>query len=619
MPALLKKKKIGEHFLDRKLITIEQLQEALKRQPEIGKRFGEVCVELGYIDMGTLNKFLAELPERINPTSESVRLIIREFLKKKTFWNDEKCDEFEARSKEINKTIYDMICEIDHLASYAELAQVFAEATNVPYSDAITGDISEMSGDRIVQTTQDNGNAACYIWHPLLLRNVPPGVSVYIVPRDVFLKFTGGAAKVLADENIKDKLKGIFKEAVRCGATDIHVFPIIQKGIYKVEFRILGELHDIETLNFDTGRNLTTIVLNWAKQYTPSLRVDDVHRPQDAKITLEKADVGMDIDVRVSLIRKQNMTDADIVMRLLYKAEISENSLMSLGFSDNHLQILKTGISRNMGIILVVGATGSGKSRTVNTLLSMVPRSKNVLTIEDPIEYMLPNGRQFQTLEWEDLYEKKVVRASFSDFAKAFKRHDPDVIFLGELRDTETTDIAFHLAKTGHLVFATLHANRAVMIPEILVNDYGIHLDVVADNLLVGVQQILVKKLCSKCKAERTIDAMPEWTKYLRHANAESVERLSGKTLYEAYKDKNSSCPSCIITSRDGKVVSRGYDGRTLFAETYEFGPKFFEDKKISVVDMEMKLLPKFGNILTDAVDKTMRGITELDSLRSLL
>jgi type II secretory ATPase GspE/PulE/Tfp pilus assembly ATPase PilB-like protein len=550
--------------------------------------------------------------------TETINNTIKNLIKKKTQWDDEKVDEFFNRTKTLSKSIYEMVCEIEGIASYTELAREFSETTGIPFSESICGEIKEIIPRRHIKAAY-NGSERYYVWHPLAVRGIPDKSDIYMLSLDVFIRLSGMSWDIkVTQENVRDRLLGILKEAVRQKATDVHLYPILGKSIYRLAFRILGDLHDIDTLEYDSGKSLISLIINWAKQYTPSLRVDDVRRPQDARIEVTKEEIGSDLDIRVSTIWKHNMKDADIVMRLLYKTELTDVSLEALGFNQKHSQMLNAAVSRNRGIIIVTGATGTGKSKTVNTLLSMVSRTKNVLTVEDPIEYILPHGRQFQTIEWEDTAEKKILSTSFSEFARAFKRHDPDVIFIGELRDKETVDTAMHLAKTGHLVFGTLHASRATMIPEILVEDYGIGKDVVADNLLLGINQVLVKRLCDKCKAISCIEKLPEWTKALRFGNIAELNKLQGKNLYFANTSKHYVC-QCSMFSREGKILlSKGYSDRTLLAEIFEFFPEIFIDGAISSFKIEEKFISS-GNILTDAIEKTQAGLIEIGALKTLL
>ena len=278
--------------------------------------------------------------------------------------------------------------------------------------------------------------------------------------------------------------------AVKMEATDIHIVPKETMGTYRIYFRVLGDLRHVMTLTLQRGNALTRTLLYWAKQFTPSISIDDNHRPQDGRIEVSKEEATVPLDLRLSFIPKPNMNDRDVVIRLLYKIEISDSTLHGLGFFPGHENLMKYMSLKNKGIILVTGPTGTGKSRTVNTILSKIDLSRNVYTVEDPVEYMLSNARQFQTFEYEGVDDRRNV-VDFGDFARAFKRHDPNVIFIGELRDEVTADTAFHLAKTGHLVFATLHASKAAIVPQLLYHDYNISIDEIADNLILATNQVL--------------------------------------------------------------------------------------------------------------------------------
>lgn len=551
----------------------------------------------------------------VTDNSVAITQKLKEAISIKTGWDISRIDELFERAKNLKSTIYEIICEIEKIITYRDLAEVFSEASGIEVRDRIEGNIIEITKRYIIADSEDGLGSACYIWHPLAAKNITVQGKIFLVPKNTFDRYQMEQKEVTTNiENIRDKFVQIIKDAVRQQATDVHIYPVLGRGIYKIAFRILGDLCDIDTLDYEAGKSLITIIINTAKQHTPSLRVDDVRRPQDARIEMSWEEVGQNLDIRVSIIWKHDMKSADIVMRLLYKTELTNITPEVLGFSTKHAQMLMTAASRNRGMIVITGATGSGKSKTVNCLLSMVPRERNVLTVEDPIEYILPYGRQFQTMEWEDIRERKIISTSFTEFARAFKRHDPDIIFIGELRDSETVNTAIHLAKTGHLVFATLHAARATMIPELLVEDYGISREVVADNLLLGVNQVLVKRLCDRCKSRVYLDSLPEWVKALRFVNNKEVDKLLKKELFFANRTNN-DC-ECAIYS--GKIIlQKGYSGRTVVAEVFEFRPEMF-DNGLSAYEFE-KTLVASGTLLTDAVEKILEGKIEIGALRSLL
>jgi type II secretory ATPase GspE/PulE/Tfp pilus assembly ATPase PilB-like protein len=552
---------------------------------------------------------------------EKINNAVSQLIKEKTGWDDKKIEHFFNHAKSINKSQYEMICEIENIATYAELAMSFSKFTGIPYEENIYGDVQDIQRGRYIKTS--NGTIATYyIWHPLALRGTNvDGAKVAIVGRDIIIKHSGESFVVnTTNEDAKEHLKEIIKDAIRLRATDIHFSPIVGKGIYRLMFRIMGDLVDIGVFQIEVAKSIVATILHWAKEHTPSLQPDDTRRPQDGMFEVTKEDIGIDITIRVSCIWKPNMRDADIVLRMLYKTDVSNETVYNLGFSGSHARLIGTLLTRNQGIVLVTGSTGSGKSRTVNTILGKFPRTKNILTVEDPIEYYLPFGRQFQTIEWEEQRGGvvNICKTGFADYIRAFKRHDPDIIFIGELRDKETVDASFHLAKTGHLVFGTLHANKVTMVPEILIEDYGISIDVISDNLLMGIGQVLVKKLCNKCKKSIHIDSLPDWIDHLRFVNIADIKSriLECKTAFSANVTKDAYC-SCVVSDKDGQPLSKGYSGRTLLAEVYEFYPDIFKGE-ISSLAIEKKMLHD-NNMLSDAVEKIEQGIVDLSSLMRLL
>lgn len=522
------------------------------------------------------------------------------------------------RADRSKKPPFTVLCEIEKLITYKDLAEAFSEFSGIKMSQT-RGHVIEVSVNRFIRSNE--GEKTClYVWHPSAVNTHRRGdEDVYILPKDIFDKIcTENISRQKTTVNRAADAQGLLMDiigaAVKQQATDIHIYPALGHGVYWVYFRLLGDLVPYAHLTMEQGKSLCQVIGNRVKEFTPSFKSDEVRRPQDGRIEIDKKHFGVALDIRVSFIWKPDMKSPDICMRMLYKTNIGVETLEQLGFLKDHADKMRLAAQRSRGIILVTGGTGTGKSRTLNTLLSQVDSKRNILTVEDPVEYELPNGRQFQIFEWEDATTKEIARVGFQEFAVAFKRHDPDVIFIGELRDTETADAAFHLAKTGHLVLATLHASRATMIPEILHSDYGIPIDVIADNVVLGACQVLVKKLCDNCKTQAGLENIPEWMSALRFKG----DRKSLKNSSIFFANKDDGCDLCTVQSDDGNVVSRGYAGRTLVAEVYEFTPDLFEDGQVAAYKMEQKL-QEHGNILTDGFEKVKAGIIEIDALRSLL
>jgi len=522
-------------------------------------------------------------------------------------------------SRSLGRSIYEVLCEVEKVLSYTEIAEIFSRYSGVEVADTVEGEVVKCTSHYI------ETDHAVYVWHYVSVDMVNSTANgkkkVFLIPKDVFDSYALIDHIIKVDSVSLSSTREWFMQhaiipAVKANATDIHIVPRPDAGTYKIYFRVLGDLVDVLSVNEKYGRAIIHLLLYWAKEFTPSIRIDDFRRPQDGRVEIPREQVGIPLDIRLSFIPKSNISDMDVVARMLYKIELQNETLHGLGFSPSHEKLLLDITMKNRGIVLATGATGTGKSRTINTILSKIHTSRNVLTVEDPVEYLLSGARQFQVFEWESADGKR-SRVDFDAFARAFKRHDPDVIFIGELRDKTTADTAFHLSKTGHLVFATLHASRASIVPEMLHHDYGISIDEIADNLLLATNQVLVKRICPDCSTWTVIDSFPEWFKYLGiyHGSDAIIERLAGKKVRSIAPRKG--CPRCSVRY-DSTTLSTGYIGRTVIAECIAFEPAMFEDKNISAAAMDRKTA-SCGNMLSDAVDKLIAGMIDIEALKRLL
>jgi len=315
----------------------------------------------------------------------------------------------------------------------------------------------------------------------------------------------------------------LLKQAVNAEASDIHLEPFKQFAILRM--RVDGILNEINQIPSNVYKSLCTRIKIMANMDIATKLI-----PQDGKIT-ENID-GIDYDFRVSSL--PTMYGEKLVIRILYKLERFIN-LDSLGFSCDKVVILKEILKLSHGMIVVAGPTGSGKSTTLYALLNEInSKSKNIITIEDPIEYNMPRINQVNVNNKAGL--------TFSTGLRSILRQDPDVIMLGEIRDEETAQIAVRASITGHLVLTTLHTNDAATSISRLI-DMGIPSYLVADSLVVVLAQRLIRKLCSYCKIE--------------HCNInDEFQHLgfnTGEKIYSAV-----GCNKCNGT---------GYKGRTVVYE----------------------------------------------------
>ncbi len=308
-------------------------------------------------------------------------------------------------------------------------------------------------------------------------------------------------------------------------ASDIHIEPF--EDSLKVRFRVDGVLHDVDR----EDKSFQPSILSRVKVMA-NLDIAEKRLPQDGRIGIRIA--GRDVDIRVSTVPTQY--GERIVMRLLDKQSVMLD-LQSLGLSKENESNLKKLITKSHGIILVTGPTGSGKTTSLYASLSTINApDKNILTVEDPVEYELNGIGQMQV--------NPKIDFTFASGLRSILRQDPDVIMVGEIRDLETAEIAIQASLTGHLVFSTLHTNDAPgSITRLL--DMGVEPFLISSSLLASMAQRLVRTLCEKCKEEVYLTAHQckelglDETKYLNHP---------------IFKRSLKGCKNCSLS---------GYKGRT--------------------------------------------------------
>ncbi len=315
-------------------------------------------------------------------------------------------------------------------------------------------------------------------------------------------------------------LNALFSEAIKKNTSDIHV-EVFEEHI-SIRYRIDGVLQEV----IQPPRILAPMIISRIKVMS-KLDISEKRLPQDGRISLHIA--GRSIDLRVSTMPTNH--GERVVMRILDKQN-SKLDLTSLGMSTTDLKKINTIIAKPHGIILVTGPTGSGKTTTLYAALTQLNNhDRNILTIEDPIEYDLPGIGQTQVNNKVDM--------SFSRGLRAMLRQDPDIIMVGEIRDLETAETAVQASLTGHLVFSTLHTNTAIGAITRL-DDMGVEAFLLSSSLLGVIAQRLVRLLCAECKHQVTAN----------ETEAELLDTTSHTTLI--YKPKG--CEQCNHT---------GYQGRT--------------------------------------------------------
>ena len=352
----------------------------------------------------------------------------------------------------------------------------------------------------------------------------------------------------------------IITQAVRSRASDIHIEPM--ERILRIRYRVDGELREVMTPAKATHSAIVTRIKIMGK-----MNISEKRLPQDGRV--ETIIEGLPIDMRISIL--PTVYGEKIVIRLL-----DRNSLVvkkeELGFTMHNLELLDKILKVPEGIILVTGPTGSGKTTTLYTILKELNKeSKNIITVEDPVEYRLEGINQVQVNTKAGL--------TFANGLRSILRQDPDIVMVGEIRDAETAEIAVRAAITGHIVLSTIHTNDSVSTISRLI-DMGIESYLVSSSTVGIIAQRLIKKICLKCKTTR-------------EASLEELKLLGLPDDYKLSISKGSGCNSCNNT---------GYSGRTAIHE-------------VLVVDREIRNMISSGQsidaIKSKAIEKGLMTLNE--------
>ncbi len=379
-----------------------------------------------------------------------------------------------------------------------------------------------------------------------------------------------GAASATGAVELMDE---VIQQAFLHRASDVHVEPTAQG--YQIRFRIDGHLQPfLVDLDRTTGVSLTTRV-----KVLAGLDIAQQRAPQDGRFSYQPP--GRDdvtLDIRVATIPTRWGERA--TLRLL-GCETVQLRLEALGFADEDLEQFRRAIRAPHGMVLLTGPTGSGKTTTLYAAMSELDRTRrNILTVEDPIEYLLPGVSQIQV-------DGQLV--TFASALRSLLRHDPDVIMVGEIRDLETADVAIKAAMTGHLIFSTLHTNSALGAVTRLV-DIGCAPYLVASTLQVVVAQRLVRRLCSRCRRRRRVTPA-------------EAELLQVEPETEIYEPAPGGCAACL---------GSGYFGRLGLFEPLWITPELrrLVAQGANQTQLEQHLRGKYKTLRQDGLAKVLQGLT---------
>ncbi len=493
---------IGQYLVEQNMITTEQLERVLfaQRESQGQKRFGEVIVEMGYMSE---IKFAQALAGKLKVP----------YVDLQTFNIDD-----EAVSK-----IPESLAKKHTVIAIDIVGKRLTVATDDPINFNILEDVKVITGmDTIpVLATRSAINKA--IGDKYTMANID---SV----NESLSQFGMDEAD---DEASKERVESapivklattIVENSFRAEATDIHIEPF--KTHTKIRIRVNGDLVELMSISPAVHTALTTRI-----KLISGMNIAEKRVPQDGRFS-QVVD-GCELDVRVSALPM--VCGEKIVIRILSTGQISLRKITDLGMNDYNYKMFESMIKCPHGVILVTGPTGSGKSTTLYAALGELARPDvNVVTVEDPVEKNIEGVNQCQV--------NVKAGMTFSAALRSILRQDPDIVMIGEMRDSETADIAIRAAITGHLVLSTLHTNDAASTIVRLV-DMGVAPYMVATSLIGVVAQRLVKVLCPRCRRPRMSN---DEDNQLMHIPA-SVQ------IFDAV-----GCPECNNT---------GYKGRTAIHE----------------------------------------------------
>jgi len=359
-------------------------------------------------------------------------------------------------------------------------------------------------------------------------------------------------------------VNSLISRAVEMGASDIHLEP--EKEEFGCRYRIDGILYPSSTI----PKNEQSAVISRIK-IMANMDIAEKRLPQDGRTQVYAA--GREVDLRISTF--PSIYGENVVMRILDRSG-GILKLEQLGFSKDYLADFSQLIKRPYGIILVTGPTGSGKTTTLYAALSQINTpEKNIITLEDPVEYEIPHIRQCQVN----------VKAGLT-FAKGLRsivRQDPDIIMIGEIRDKETADIAIHAALTGHLVFSTLHTNDAASAATRLI-DMGVEPFLVASSVIGILAQRLMRTLCPDCKQKGTLPDSLRST--VKRGAASSVYKEAGckNCKQRGYAGRSGIYELLLPNDRIKELIGRKASTTTLREEVIKIGMSSLRDAGLAKV-----------------------------------
>jgi len=599
------KNRLGEILISWNVITAQDLETALKEQKEKGGYLGQILIDKGLVSSVDISRALQVFSSKAKDKSELGQMLVADKI-----ITPEQLETALEKQKILKKTLEDTLLELG-LATSEQIAQTTSRNLGLAFIRLADYDIKletlELLPENIIRNYQvipvklEQNALHVAVSDPLnlpALNEISRACKYQIKPMIAAKKEIQGfieryfnlqqmTKQILSDIRIdktfdETTISRVVDKLIHAGinsrASDIHLEP--HSPEMRVRFRIDGILHDITTVPKDIEASLLSRIKVMA-----DMNITEHRRPQDGHISLRIND--KDYDLRIA--STSTIAGEKVVIRILDKTGMLLG-LKELGLSAKDQEVFKSLISRPYGIILVTGPTGAGKTTTLYAVLNQIDTlTKNVVTIEDPVEYKLEGINQTQVNPAADI--------TFATGLRSILRQDPDIIMVGEIRDSDTANIAIHAALTGHLVLSTLHTNDAASAITRLI-DMGVEPFLVSSALIGVVAQRLVRTVCPECKEQY-----------------QPGQGLLKELGLENYQDKiaffrGRGCGHCLQTA---------YRGRTGIFEVMKVSDKIRElilGKQPASRIKEICLQEGMTMLKDAAIEKVAHGITTTEEIK---
>ena len=559
--AFRKKIRLGDLLVEKGLITDDQLQVALQEQKKLGRKLGGTLIELGMIDEDSILNLL------------SSQLSIPLIDLKNYSYNEEVVRTLSETMARRYRAIVLEDRATDYLVGMADPTDLYAvdeiqEKLSKTVSQAIVREAALLETfDKVYRRTDEISALA-----EELGQDLSSGGD----------DLTDLLQTEMTDAPVAKLLQSIFEDAVQVGASDIHIEP--DRKVIRVRQRVDGVLHEQVMKEIQIAPAVVVRLKLMA-----NLNISEKRLPQDGRFNMVVS--GREIDVRLSTMPVQ--AGESVVMRLLDQTKGALN-IELLGMPPKLLKRFRKNFHLPHGMILVTGPTGSGKTTTLYAALQELNKAESkIITVEDPVEYQLSRINQVQV--------NARIGLSFASVLRAALRQDPDIIMIGEMRDTETVEIGVSAAMTGHLVLSTLHTNDTVSTATRLL-DMGVEGYLLATTLRSIIAQRLIRRICTSCIEDYTPTASEvSWLREQLHADISQHRYKKGK-----------GCLHCGFT---------GYHGRMGVYELLDMNSELAEalrrDDTQGFVEAAARA-PGYEPLVNVAHDYATEGVTSIEEVLRL-